>query len=298
MQITANPSRHSHDELPPSPMTSPLLQTIGGRQRPFAYAEKIRARYGNRFTLYLVDMPPLVFLSNPTDIRAIATASPENLHSGKGGALLEPVFGESAFMLLEKDRHASVREAIMPMFNNRVVRDRTAMIAEIVDREVCAWPTGEAVSLGPYLDQLTLKAILTSAIDDRESLHDELCQRMLKMLSVMATPLLQVPRLRRLPGWRGTWRRFVHHRRTADALVYKLIAKRREGIVDSATGNDRDEDLLDLLIAARNPDGSRLSDKQVRDNLVSTVIAGHETTARHSRGCCNYWQPIRRSKLS
>jgi cytochrome P450 family 110 len=182
-------------------------------------------------------------------------------------------------MLLEKDRHASVREAIMPMFNNGVVHDRATMIAEIVDREVCSWPTGEAVSFGPYLDRLTLKTILMTAIDIWEPMQDELCQRMLKMLSVMSTPLLQVPRLRRLPGWRGTWRRFMHHRRAVDELVYRLIARRREEIVDSAQENDHDDDLLDLLIAARNPDGSQLSDKQVRDNLVSTIIAGHETTA-------------------
>ena len=100
---------------------------------------------------------------------------------------------------------------------------------------------------------------------------EELCRRMSEMLSVMATPLLQEPRLRRLPGWRGTWRRFIADREAVDELVYGLIARRRrEGSAD---------DLLDLLIAARNPDGSPLSDGQVRDNLVSTIVAGQETTA-------------------
>jgi cytochrome P450 len=267
-------------ELPPSPLRSPLLGAVIGLVRPVAYAETAQARYGKRFTLYMVGMPPLVFLSDPQDIRAIATAPADSLHPGMGGALLGPVFGESAFMLLEKGSHASVREAITPMFHNRMVQGHSEAIAEVVDREIASWPADGAVSLSPYLDRLTLKAMLRIAIVDRESMHEELCKRMLSMLSVMATPLLQEPRLRRLPGWSGTWRRFIAHREAVDELVHRLIAIRRDrGAVNSTGEHDRQADLLDLLITSRNPDGSPLSDKQVRDNLISTIIAGHETTA-------------------
>jgi cytochrome P450 len=251
-------------------------------------------------------MPPLMFLSSPRDIRAIATAPPDVLHAGGGGGLLAPVFGERAFMLLERGEHASVREAITPMFHNRMVQGHAGTIAEVVEREVSSWPADEAVSLSPYLDRLTLKVMLRIAIADRgpiceEPVYEELCQHILKMLSVMTTPLLQEPRLRHLPGWRGRWRRFIVDREAVDELVYGLIARRREWGVgadspgndspgndspgDNSPGNDfpgdkdRQGDLLELLIAARNPDGSPLSDKQVRDNLVSTIVAGHETTA-------------------
>jgi cytochrome P450 len=108
--------------------------------------------------------------------------------------------------------------------------------------------------------------------------HGVLCQRMLEMLSVMATPLLQQPQLRRLPGWRGVWRRFEQHHQAVDEIVYQLISTRRRACDHRDQGN-RQADLLGLLICARNPDGSPLSDRQVRDNLVSVVIAGHETTA-------------------
>jgi cytochrome P450 len=303
-------STYDKPNLPPAPRRSSLLQTLIGLARPYAYADKIRARYGSRFTIYMVDMPPLVFLSDPQDIKAIATASAENLHSGKGGMLLAPVFGERAFMLLEKGEHASVREAITPMFHNRMVRGHTNTIAEVVEREVSSWPADDAVSLSPHLDRLTLKVMLRIVIADRElvcgeRMYEELCQRMLKMLSVMATPLLQEPRLRHLPGWRGTWWRFIADREAVDELVYGLIQRRRErgapgfpgndssgkdGLGnnshghdgagnDSPSDKDRQRDLLDLLIAARNPDGSPLSDRQVRDNLVSTIVAGQETTA-------------------
>ena len=114
MQLTDNPlwsTRYKH-ELPPSPSPSPLLQTVIGVKRPFAYAEKISAQYGNRFTAHMVDMAPLVMLSDPHDIRAIATASGEILHGGGGGELMEPVFGASAFMLHEQDAHASVAAVV------------------------------------------------------------------------------------------------------------------------------------------------------------------------------------------
>jgi cytochrome P450 len=101
---------------------------------------------------------------------------------------------------------------------------------------------------------------------------------MLAMLSVMATPLLQEPQLRYLPGWRGAWRKFEHRRRAVDEIVYPLISTRRR-YLEHADQGERRADLLSLLISACNPDGSPLSDMQVRDNLISIVIAGHETTA-------------------
>jgi|GEM_PF-6191973 len=134
--------------------------------------------------------------------------------------------------------------------------------------------------------------MLTAAIDDRErykssvsepaghgrQVHEILCQRMLAMLSVMATPLLQEPQLRHLPGWRGVWRKFERQRQAVDEIIYPLISTRRRAFEHGDQGN-RQADLLSLLISARNPAGSPLSDRQVRDNLVSVVIAGHETHA-------------------
>ena len=196
---------------------------------------------------------------------------------------MAPVFGESSFALRDRDEHASVREAITPMFHGPALRGHAGTIAEIVEREVESWPVDDACSLSPHLDRLTLLvmlrvAIASSTVGRSERLYDMLCQRMLDMLSVMATPLLQEPRLRRLPGWHGRWRRFLRQREEVDEIVYGLISLRRE---ECACRDllDLSGDLLDLLAAARNPDDTPLSDKQVRDNFVSTVVAGHETTS-------------------
>jgi cytochrome P450 len=206
----------------PSLAMPPVLQTIYGVARPFRYVERGWTRHGRRFTAHTLDMSPLVMLSDPSDIRAIANASAENLHSGGGGALMEPVFGQSAFMLHEKEEHASVRDAIMPAFHSKAVQGHADMIIEVVDQELASWPADTVCSLSPYIYRLTLKVMLMAAIDDREGpgglvygssgqrwqVYDTLCQRMLDMLTVMATPLLQGPRLRHLPGWRGVWRKF------------------------------------------------------------------------------------------
>jgi cytochrome P450 len=102
---------------------------------------------------------------------------------------------------------------------------------------------------------------------------------MLDMRSVMATPLLQEPQLRHLPGWRGAWRKFEHQRKAVDAIIYPLISSRRRACQHLEHSDQRGCDLLSRLIFARNSDGSPLSDRQVRDNLVSMIVAGHETTA-------------------
>lgn len=279
-------------ELPPSLGLPPPLQTIYCRARPFEAVERGSRRHGHRFTAYMVDMPPLVLLSDPRDIRAISNAPAEQLHSGGGGALVEPVFGASAFMLHEKDAHSSVRDAIMPAFHSRTVQGHSGMVTEVVDRALASWPADTICSLSRYIYELTLKVMLIAAVGDRDErggsdcgrsghgteMCETLSRRMLDMLSVMATPLLHEPQLRHLPGWRGVWRTFERSRQAVDEIVYPLISRRRAG--EHRDQSDWQEgDLLSLLLSARNPDGSPLSDGQVRDNFISVVIAGHETTA-------------------
>jgi cytochrome P450 len=275
--------------LPPSLGLPSPLQTICGLARPFGSVQRGWMRHERHFTVYTVGKPPFVLISDPGDIRAIANASAEHLHSGAGGALMEPVFGESAFVLHEKEKHTCVRDAIMPAFHSRSVQSQADRIAEIVNQELVSWSADTVCSLSRHIYRLTLKVMLTAAIDERNEhgnsicrpsgqVYEILCQRMLAMLSVMGTPLLQEPQLRHLPGWRGMWRKFERRRQAVDEIIYPLISSHRRAIEHGDHGN-RQADLLSLLISARNPDGSPLSDRQVRDNLISVVIAGHETTA-------------------
>jgi cytochrome P450 len=259
-------------ELPPAAPLPAALQTLACRWWPFDYVQRCRARYGERFTIRPVDMPPLVFLSDPQEIRAVLTAPPDVLHPGDGGAVMAPLFGESSFAVREADEHASGRDAIVPAFDREVVQRYAGMIAAVAGSEIASWPVDTALPLDTLLQKLTMRVMLRTVIGGEDSACQTLQEPLLGMLSVMESFVLQEPRLRHLPGWRRTWERFVERRDEVDELIFALIDRRRHE-------DDPGSDLLGMLLGAHNLDGSPMSDRQVRDSLVSVIIAGHETTA-------------------
>ncbi len=256
--------------LPPTMPIPSILQTLACRQRFFTFLERCRARYGNRFTVYPMDMPPLVFLCDPDDIQEMIAAPPDALHPGAGGALLAPLIGGSSFMLCEEEAHKCGRGAIMPTFHRKVAEGRAGMVAETVEREVASWPLGAPFALHPRVRALTLKLILRAVLVEEDRTLEEMHERLLRSLAVAGSAVLQVPQLRHLPGWHGRWKRFVDHRAGADELIFAVIRRRR---AEAEHG-----DLLDGLLGAHNPDGSAMTDQQLRDNLMSVILAGHETT--------------------
>jgi cytochrome P450 len=271
--LTSSSRSRIRRELPPAPPLPALLQTLACRLRPLDSLKWCQARFGERFVVYPIDMPPLVFLSNPNDIRAVLTAPPTVLHTGSGSAVAAPLFGEGSFMLHEGDAHMRVRNAIMPAFHRRVVQGHTEMVAEIVRHEVASWPLDTVFPSHPALRALTLRVILRTIFGQEDTTLRALHRHLLEMLAVTASLVLQEPRVRYLPGWSGTWRRFGRQRGEVDELVFALIRRR------CGERGGREEDMLDMLLATRRPDGSAMSAGELRDNLVSTIIAGHETTA-------------------
>lgn len=259
-------------ELPPSRPLPATLQTICCRWLPSAYLEQCRSRLGDRFTVYPLDMPPLVFLADPGDIRAVLSSDPSYLHPGSGASMIAPLIGERSFMLLEEEQHICGRRTITPAFHQRMVADQTAMLSDTVEREVASWPVDTEIALHPRIRALTLRVILRAIFSDRDSALQPLHEQLMDMLSVTASIVLQEPKLRHVPGWRKTWRTFVRQRAKVDELVYGLMGRRR-----SQTDPQRG-DLLDMLLCAENADGSVMRDREIRDNLMAMIVAGHETT--------------------
>jgi len=218
-------------------------------------------------------MPPLVFLSNPRDIRAVVSAPADVLHAGAGSAIIAPLIGEQAFILCEEDEHLCARNATVPAFHHKVVQAHSEMVADIAARELASWPLYTPFATHPRIRSVTLQAVLHALFtDEDEQVMSRLRERVLAMLAITETFLLQEPRLRYLPGWRTTWKRFVKHRTSVETLIFQMIAWRR----DEGVGRG---DLLEMLIGARNPDGSPMTDRQIHDHLMSMIVAGHETTA-------------------
>jgi cytochrome P450 len=259
-------------ELPPTAPIPAFLQTVACRRMPLSYLDWCRARYGNAFTMYPVDMAPVVFLSDPRDIHTVLTAPANVLHPGAGGAAIAPIVGEGSFMLRDENEHLTGRRATSPAFTGRAVQAHMDMVAEVVEREVEAWPLDRSFAVHPRLRSLTLKVILRAVFGEETTDVQMLRDRILELLAVTTSFVLVEPRLRHLPGWHRTWRRFVRDRRAVDELITLLIARARHA-------GGQEHAMLGMLLAARNADGTAMSDRQVRDHVMSVILAGHETTA-------------------
>lgn len=242
---------------------------------PLGYLEWCRSRYGKSFTLHATSHPPLTFLSDSDDIKAMFTAPAEALYPGEGGATVGPIVGEGSFMLLDRDEHLNGRKLILPAFHAKAVANHAGLVTEVVRREAASWPRDTPFALHPRLRALTLEIVLRTIVGAPGSLSDDrlyaLRDHLLAMLSVTGSAVFPEPLLRHGPG-RRIWKRFLHDRAEVDELIYAIIKDRVRERGDSG-------DALSALLAAHNKDGSMMSPRQVRDNLMSIVLAGHETTA-------------------
>jgi cytochrome P450 len=259
-------------KLPPGRHLPVPYQTICCRWLPVRYIEDCHARLGERFTISTIDMPPLVFLTRPDDIRAVLAGDPSRLHPGAGSAIIEPLIGPRSFMLLEEDDHICGRRSIKPAFHQRMTAHHAGLLSEAVEREVASWPLDRPIQLDPLIRSLTLRVILRAIFGIGDSILAELHKTLFEMLSVTTSVVLQEPKMRYLPGWRGTWNTFLKHRAKVDHLIYHLM-RRRE-----AEPRKEAVDLLDMLLAAADASGKKMSDRDIRDNLMSMILAGHETT--------------------
>ncbi len=241
--------------------------------RPVSFLESNRARYGKRFTVRLLQTPPFVMLSDPAELREMFTASPEVLHPGEGARILEPVIGSNSVILLDEGPHLEQRKLMLPAFHGEKMQRLSGLMAEVAERQAAAWPRDERVELHPRLQELTLEVILRAVFGlDPGRRMDAIRERLTQILTLGARPLGMLPFMQKQLGGRGPWARFLRLREETDQLLFELIAERREH------SSERD-DVLAMLLAARHEDGSPMSDRELRDELMTLLVAGHETTA-------------------
>lgn len=260
-------------QLPPGPRMPTVLQTVGWWNRPLAYTVRLQRRYGKRFSMRLLGLPPLVMLSDPDDLREVLTAPPDVLHPGEGAAILEPIVGPNSVILLDEDVHLEQRRLLLPAFHGDRMQQLTGLMTELTERELDGWPVGEPVVLAPRLQRLTLEIILRAVFGlDEGPRLDRLRELLPRVLSFAESPLSLLPTAQRLMRGRGRYGRFERDMAAVDAEVYALIEERRR------EGGERD-DVLAMLLGATHGDGSPMSDLEIRDELVTALVAGHETTA-------------------
>ncbi|HLL91665.1 MAG TPA: cytochrome P450 [Solirubrobacteraceae bacterium] len=260
-------------QLPPGPRTPRALQMLGWWSRPTSFMERCRERYGDRFTIRLLGQPPWVLLSDPEEIKQLMTAPAEVLHPGEGARILEPVVGAHSVILLDEGPHMEQRKLLLPAFHGERMQRLAGLMAQLAEREALSWPRDEPVVLHPRLQRLTLEIILRAVFGlERGAQLDELSAQLTEVLAFSENPLSLLPGVQRALAGRGPVRRLERAGARADELIYGLIDERgRE--------DGEGEDVLSLLLGARHEDGSPMSPTELRDELVTALVAGHETTA-------------------
>jgi cytochrome P450 len=261
-------------KLPPGPPWPSAIQTVGWWNRPLAFHEDCRRRYGNRYTVRLLGAPPFVMHSDPEHIKEIFTASPEVLHPGEGAKILEPVVGTYSVILLDESAHLGQRRLMLPAFHGEKMQALSDLVTEVTQREVAGWPTGNEVALHPRLQGLTLEVILRAVFGiDQGPRLDAVRGALTDILDFATQPMTLVPYLQKELGGHSRWGKFVALRKVADEQIYGLIDERRE------SGDEDGEDVLAMLLSARHEDGSPMSAQELHDELMTLLVAGHETTA-------------------
>ncbi len=266
-------------DLPAGPRYPAALQGIGFWNRPLGFLERCRARYGKRFTLRLPLAPPFVVLSDPGDVKQVFTAPADVLHPGSGAKVLEPLIGSNSVILLDGAAHMEQRKLMLPAFHGEKMERLSGLMAEVAEREVASWPRCEPIELHPRTQALTLEIVLRAVFGlDPGPRLDALRLRLGEMLAFGDKPMSMLPppdpdgRMNKLLERVGAYADFLRYQRETDELMFELIEERRR----ADAGGD---DILAMLLEARHDDDSPMSDQEVRDELMTLLIAGHETTA-------------------
>jgi cytochrome P450 len=262
-------------ELPPGPDWSLPRSTRRWWAQPLQTLEYCRARYGDMFTYRLPYEGTWVFVSDPETIKQVFTGDPRLLHAGEANIVLLPVLGEHSVLLLDEPAHMKERKLMLPPFHGKRMKAYGDVMTQVAVEEIDRWPADRAMRMRPRMQAMTLEIILRAVFGVGEGerltrLRDQL-RRTLNLLShprrAMFMVLLGPDRLRRFPPFRRQMER-------VDALLYEEISARR-GAPDLA---ERD-DILSLLLQASHDDGRLMSDRELRDELMTLLVAGHETTA-------------------
>jgi cytochrome P450 len=263
--------------LPPGPRLPRVIQTAGFMFAGPRFLDACRRRYGSAVTFSTLFDNSFVILFDPALVKEVFQGSAAQLHAGEANALLGPILGERSVLLLDGAEHLRHRRLMLPPFHGRRMQAYADVMREATDLEIDSWPVGEPFALLETMQSLTLRVIMRAVFGYQPgAAEEELRARLRAMIEPVARPrgLLLLMTLGRLGSDRGALRRFEQSRRAVDEILYAEISRRRE----SPDLGERD-DVFSALLIAEDEQGQRLSDREVRDELVTLLLAGHETTA-------------------
>jgi cytochrome P450 len=261
--------------LPPELPRGPLWQTLAWSFRPLAFMDRGRREIGDAFSVSFLGFErPMVLISDPAAVKALYTERRNGLPPGRSFQL-EPVLGHRSVLLLEGEEHIARRKLMLPPFHGERMRSYESVVNEIVAAEIDSWPIGREFPIHGRMQAITLEVILRAVFGVSEGPRLDRLRLLLRDLLVeTGSPRLI---LRALLARRRGRDPMESVRSRIDQVDEALLAE----IAEHRLRPDLEErdDILSMLMTAKFEDGSEMDDKELRDQLMTLLLAGHETTA-------------------
>jgi cytochrome P450 len=264
--------------LPPGPTIWPLRQMLYYARQPYRALEEGAREFGTCYTVRNPGQPPIVMFSDPAAIRDIYNADADEVHGGEGVApILGPILGWKSLLVLDGARHRRERKLLMPPFHGERMHLYGRLMREITDRVVERWPLGRQFPIHREMQAITLDVILNAVFGLTEGATQvrvrDVFLRALRLFEGAGAAFLAIPALQFELAGLTPWGRFVRLRREIDRVLHMEITRRR------AEGTAGRNDVLSMLIDARDEDGAPMTDQELLDEMFTILGAGHETTA-------------------
>jgi cytochrome P450 len=273
----SHPPLGVRSEPPPGSPAPSLLQAANYARDPLGFLVKLQRRYGDVFSLKFPFFGRLYYVADPALVKALFTGSPQQFHAGEANAtVLEPALGPNSVLTLDDAPHMRQRKLLLPPFHGERVRGYGELIREMTLKQMERWPVGEPFALRPHTQRITLAVIMRAVFGVHDEARLTRFEALIEDFSKRVGLITSFPALRRNFGPGSPWPRFLRSREALDEFVYEEIGLRRAEVEAGEEGHD---DVLSLLLQARHDDGSPMSDEELRDELVTVLGAGHETTA-------------------
>ncbi len=271
------PATASLPRRPPGTRLPATLQVLAYARDPLGFLIGFQRRYGDVFRVSFPFFKDLTYVADPALVKQLFATPPDRAHAGEANAtVLEPALGPNSVLTLDEAPHMRQRKLLLPPFHGERIERYGELMREATLREMESWPVGEPFALRPHTQRITLAVIMRAVFGVHDERQIDRFERLVERFAGRLSMVTALPPLRRDYGRWSPWARFLAAREALDEFVYEQIALRRAEVGDEAGEAD---DVLALLMSARHEDGEPMSDAELRDELVTVLVAGHETTA-------------------
>jgi cytochrome P450 len=266
-------SQGNGNAAPPGPGQPATAQMLQWMFRPIPFMERCRERYGPIFKIEL-GAAEAVVVADPRGAKQVLAGHPEVFDSGAANRLFRPAVGPNSLLLLDGAEHMAHRRILLPSFRGGHVQQFTEMIESLTMRRLARWPTGKEFELAPEMEALTFEAIWRIVFGTEDDPREErLAELIPDMMDRAESPFALLPKLRFEAGGLSPFARLMRVVDEIDDLLYEAIAERAADPLAQLR-----DDVLSVLLRSAHEDGTPLSEREIRDEVITLLMAGYETT--------------------